>query len=437
MDILSNLVWCWAFLFCDNEFDAVVTLAMQNGNLELLKQLLEVDETIPEEGLCAACGNGHLHILQFLQRHYLEIFRDAAASEECLLCAAENGHGEIFSLLLLERMSIDDDTRFSDSAFCIACKRGFLRIMDEILDHRTCFSLEYPFMKYASLATEHGQILILRRFFEIHNHFQISFTAIAKAACNGFWETCQFLIGHGFDVNQQNGKVLVLTIKHGFQVSAEGNIDAVQFWLGHGANVSSSTTALLTACEHFHSKNVVTLLLNHGANVNGENGKCLVAAVRAGNAEVVRLLLEVGASVHLQEETLWDSVTDCNRLVPSYTQLPTIVELLIDHGANANYEGVLAKAMQRGEVAIAELLLERGAQVTASNVDCLFDAWLNSYRNNSCNTDQGFETLCRHGSVWFDETKQRALLDRAQQQHKPSAACCIARYLRAAEEKRE
>lgn len=197
------------------------------------------------------------------------------------------------------------------------------------------------------------------------------------------------------------------------QIASENGSDhIVQLLLEHGADVdfvpddtSPDTTPLNLAIRRGHTS-TMTLLLDKGADINarGEAGNALFEASAYGHEEYVRILLNKGA--YLDEDDEWLPNPLQGASAKGYM---TIVELLLDHGASINrdtgamqeleslFEGgicsrrypivklcgtsgrnystshpVLGSALHaasaRGQVDVAKLLIERGADGNARNL---------------------------------------------------------------------
>jgi ankyrin repeat protein len=144
-----------------------------------------------------------------------------------------------------------------------------------------------------------------------------------------------------------------------------GDAVAVERLLSHGADAKATNTAGATALHYaVGNERMVTALLAHGAPVNAlsklGNTPLTCAVARPDSFAASRRLIEAGADARLGGALIKAIISRDRRTV----------ELLLDHGADANpAEGVLPilVAASGGDAGIAELLLARGAQ--ANNRD--------------------------------------------------------------------
>lgn len=208
----------------------------------------------------------------------------------------------------------------------------------------------------------------------------------------GSTEAVKFLVDHGaaVNVNRNDGRTPLIV------VADNQNAGSVSLLIQHGADVnavSANGESALTMAASQLDLNVVKLLLDHGARVNGyadSNGQTpLLAAIAAtprltpasfkeadeittkdkvalGSAIIiVRLLLDHGAEMNAADRNgqtaLTLSIEQRNLLV---------VRALLDAGADPNVidkafgnSSALVLAVKDRQVAIAEMLLKKGAKV--------------------------------------------------------------------------
>ena len=187
-------------------------------------------------------------------------------------------------------------------------------------------------------------------------------------------------------------------------------IEFVRVLLDKGAAVNQATrykTALMHAASEGYA-DVVTLLLARGAEVNviTDEGNALMEAVKGGHVETMKLLLAAKADVNVVhrtgEQALMMAARQRSYRTPSTEPNPAVVQLLLAHGADPNaksqwgetalmfantaakvkllianradaeakdQEGktALMKAAARGDVSVADALVEIGANVNADD----------------------------------------------------------------------
>ena len=117
---------------------------------------------------------------------------------------------------------------------------------------------------------------------------------------------------------------------------------------------------------------IVRLFLDAGMNPNTEDSTGLSAlerAVKAGILENVLVLLDKDANVNKQDQRGWPVLMQAVERISSQTP-EKIVELLIDHGADASFRSpggvtALAIAAHSNSAATVQMLLDHGADPNA------------------------------------------------------------------------
>ena len=198
------------------------------------------------------------------------------------------------------------------------------------------------------------------------------------------------LHNHGVKLNAKNhwSETVLHVVSRGRQDSL-GGLRIAELLLERGVHVNTrregNFTPLHVAC-HFGKLEIVRLLLDHGADANAETegGLKVLHQVSFGPYEcqedglrVAELLLEHGAEVDTRSK---DHSTPLH-LASQHGKLE-MVRLLLDHGADpeANAEGYMGEKplhqvssgkyrSQEDGVRVAQLLLERGADVNARRND--------------------------------------------------------------------
>ncbi|XP_063597527.1 uncharacterized protein LOC134774131 [Penaeus indicus] len=216
-------------------------------------------------------------------------------------------------------------------------------------------------------ATEQGHTYIVHMLIKSGVHVDTPdaehMTALHLAAQRGLAEVVNLLLEGGARVNNKmNDKSSPLHI-----AASRGYTDIVETLLDRGAKIdsldSSDRTPLILAVSRSHFK-VVQLLLNRGAKVNIEeiHGYTpLCEAVWHKDLKLVQMLLTAGAKVtqshyllhyavlhrHYQLAELLlgarcivnlrDDNGDTPLIIAARTCQPSVMKLLLKHGANANY----------------------------------------------------------------------------------------------------
>lgn len=155
------------------------------------------------------------------------------------------------------------------------------------------------------------------------------------------------------------------------------NLDVVEHLIQGGANVNAGASSQgfspLYHAVWAGRRRMVEYLLNHGAKVALQRTTApLAAAIENRDLEMVRLLLDAGADPNCDETHR----KHCPIHLASYSNIPPIVELLVDRGARVN-EATLADrratplhiAAARGYRELIQTLLRLGADPEARAAD--------------------------------------------------------------------
>jgi ankyrin repeat protein len=201
-------------------------------------------------------------------------------------------------------------------------------------------------------------------------------TALHVAARNGLVETARLLIKGGADVKavNENG----FTALH--YAAQKEEVETARLLIEAGADKETvrgyGVTALHVAAMS-GAVAIARLLIKAGADVNAVSDDGATALQDAlarmnGSVEMARLLIEAGADVKTVKE---DGVTALHNAATHPGESTAIVDLLLIQGAdiNARYGDKMATVLHhiafQGNIAMAQLLLEQGARITATDVD--------------------------------------------------------------------
>jgi ankyrin repeat protein len=243
--------------------------------------------------------------------------------------------------------------------------------------------------------TELFQHMIVNFNFSIHTTFlnkidriyrimyDESITLLTRAVIWGQTEIVKFLLENGADMEWKDEGNNATALVFG---AREGHLEVVKLLLEKGANIESmdryGRTALSWAAKNGHEQ-IAEQLLKTGAMIESrdkDGATPLILAVQASKVEVVRLLLGRGADTEA-EAVQWPSTRQTallyaankhKRLQGSENAL--IARLLLENGANANKhaqdilrETALIRTARYNNTAVAETLLEHGADIEAKN----------------------------------------------------------------------
>lgn len=200
-------------------------------------------------------------------------------------------------------------------------------------------------------------------------------TPLSAALRERDFELASMLIGAGAEVD--------VDIKRGrpFVIDAIEKQDAemIDFLFSHGADVEYrgafpiSAFAVAASLDNFE---LMQRCLKEGAAVDtrGESGNpLLIEAVMEENPKKTRLLLENGADVNIL--CVENKRMELTALSHAFDQGSSIVEnLLFEHGANANVNGVsgeplIVQSIAENDLVAAQRFLEEGANPNVMNKD--------------------------------------------------------------------
>jgi ankyrin repeat protein len=248
-----------------------------------------------------------------------------------------------------------------------AVKQGNLQIMEILLHSGATAGTALP------EASKRGSIDIVRRLLaadaDPNAHLPGGKTALQEACAHGHFDLASLLIGMGANVNTPGVRDVGGTALQ--EASSEGYLRIVQLLLTSGADVNAAGisgwcgTALQEAA-HASQVQLTKLLIQSGADVNapaGYWGSAVEAAAAAGCNDVIEILIESGAAVG-----------DALRVATREENIETVRLLLQRCWADITHQDgmtVLHEAVENSDIAMAEILLDYGANInTAATANC-------------------------------------------------------------------
>ncbi|XP_078339610.1 uncharacterized protein LOC144627219 [Crassostrea virginica] len=400
-----------------NEQCRFLTLSCYSGDVDVVKILLKHCDaecinisllhgyTSP---LVAACGVGHMPLVEELIRHGASI-----DGQEYRLppihAASEAGHVDVVDYLIKCGVDCNQSDNNGKTPIHAASKAGHVDVVDYLIKcgvdcnqrdkygktpiHRASLFGHVDVVdvlikcgvdcnqsdKYGRtpihLASEAGHVdvvdYLIKCGVDCNQSDSFGGTPIYAASEAGHVDVVDYLIKCGVDCNQsdKDGRTPI------HEASKAGHVDVVDLLIKGGADCNQSDkygrTPIHKASEAGHV-DVVDLLIKRGADCNqgDKDGRTPIhEASKAGHVDVVDLLIKGGA--------------DCNQS-DIYCRTPIhkaseaghvdVVDLLIKGGADCNQSDIygrtpLHEASKAGHVDVVELLIKGGADCNKSDKD--------------------------------------------------------------------
>ena len=239
--------------------------------------------------------------------------------------------------------------------------------------------------------------LLLRRGWQ-GNRDRCKEQLMRAAAGLGDADAVAFLVAHGMDVRADDDAALEWA-------SSQGHLEVVDLLLRLGANAGAhSSRPLRDACKGGHA-DVVRLLLRHGADFRAVDDDALCQACAGGHADIVNLLIGMGATLHP-----WDDQKQERILTAAAgSGNVDVVRAILDLGADDNefaLDFALEAACMKNHAPVADLLLQRGADPDADDVEALQMACQYGHLDvvrvlmeRGAAADNGIAEAAKHGQI--------------------------------------
>ncbi|KAL3667744.1 hypothetical protein V7S43_007297 [Phytophthora oleae] len=262
----------------DKEGDSMLSIAAYNGQLEIVRLLLDFDIALSSGGastpLMLAASNGHMEILKLLLDKGADVGERTWNGHTALTFAAESGQVEAVQALLKRKAQVN--SHGSDPApLACAVQRGHAEVVKLLLKHNADVNANDtdgdPALHEAvySESTECARVLI---------HSKSSVSIALDKQNNSQWTPLM-------------------------AAAQRDLVEIVALLLQNKASTHTRTrdgrSALHIAAEE-GKVDVVCLLLQHGAQVNAitkANWTPLMLAAYRGHRETVKILVECGSSL--------------------------------------------------------------------------------------------------------------------------------------------
>ena len=359
-------------------------VAVQSGNLDCVKVLLNYKADIEEQGESFIdCYNE------------LDKLWDYSESALPLFFAAGTGHLDILSYLFEQGANVNASSSSDDfwsTPLIVALITGHIDAFTFLIDKGADVNLQdhqgYTALHHAVKSENFDALSCL-----VHNGADVNlFTSYEHStplmlACQSYFlnmDAINFLLNKGADVNLQDHKGYT-ALHHA--VKSE-NFDALSCLVHNGADVNLFTsyehsTPLMLACQsYFLNMDAINFLLNKGADVNLQDHEGYTAlhhAVESEKFDAISCLVHNGADVNLQDRNgqsaLHFASSDicCSRLIQNLAD--------VNMGDNDNCTPLM-HASWNSNVKKVAMLIENGAKVDLQDMNgntALHHAVLDSY----------------------------------------------------------
>ncbi|KAL8917787.1 MAG: hypothetical protein Q9172_005689 [Xanthocarpia lactea] len=279
-------------------------LAAEAGHKEVVERLLQQSVDLDILGgklshpLHAACSRGHIRVVELLLASGAN---PKLGPKNALEHAILAGHEEVALLLLHDKFDLSDKEEH-DRILQQAAGAGFTEVVQHLQkEYASVYgTLGSSNFKALEAALFKGRTKLIQRHIERSSNPSDAMPkdCIAVAALGGHDALITFLVGNGFDLNQDS--------RYGTALRAAclmGHESTVRHLLNLGVALESSSSLgdpLQAAAVRGHST-IAKILLSNGVNVNSQTGlygTALQAAAYRGHHRVVEILIDAGADVH-------------------------------------------------------------------------------------------------------------------------------------------
>ena len=284
----------------DVESDYSITRAIEHGHLNVVEFLLSQPGYDHFKVYCIlrASEYGQLEILNFMIKKY-EINNNYGVLNISLMHAAENGHLNVVEYLLEKGA---DPTAQDKEAIKKAAQNGHLEVVKFLLEKDNSLLDVYEDVEsdYSiTRAIKHGNLKVVKFLLSQTDDDFFKRDCIFWASEYGQLEILEFAI--------KEYKIDINSLYHSLFAAAEnGHLNVVKFFIDRGANplakiFAGANDILIYTAGNGHL-NVVEYLLEKGADPTAQKNEAIIKAAGEGHLDVVKILLEKGADPTAQDK---------------------------------------------------------------------------------------------------------------------------------------
>ncbi|XP_055005104.1 kinase D-interacting substrate of 220 kDa B-like isoform X2 [Boleophthalmus pectinirostris] len=342
--------------------------------------------------LMLAAEQGSLEIVQELIRRGANVNLDDVDCWSALISAAKEGHLDVVRELLENSAYIEHRDMGGWTALTWSCYKGRTEVAKLLLEEGANpnttgqqYSV-YPIIWAAGRGHSEIVKLLLDHGAKVNCSDKYGTTPLIWAARKGHYDCVMHLLENGADVDQEGANsmtALIVAVRGGYT-------EVVKELLKRNPNVNMTdkdgNTALMIAAKEGFTE-IVQDLLEAGTYVNipdRSGDTVLIGAVRGGHVEIVRALLHKYADIDIRGQegktalywavekgnsTMVRDILQCNPDTETYTKVrpqgALQTTLKVRGAVEKDGETPLIKATKMRNIEIVELLLDKGAKVSA------------------------------------------------------------------------
>ncbi len=355
-----------------------LSLAVQNGNYEITKYLIEKGGKIDFKYLFnnnlihISAKSGNFDLLKLLLKKGVPLKDTNNQGFNALHFSAESGSIKIAQYLLKNDFDVNSLTQNGESPLILAVKHNKPEMVQFLLSHGANPNIVDRYKTSPiKVAVQYNLTKIINILMQYKVETKTTYygnrNLLHDAANSGNLDLVKKLLSMGFDINSKT--TYNKTPLHDAVYS--GNYQLVQYLVNNGANIHTEGDyakwqPIHIAAFYGYTK-IVKLFLDKGVKVDVVDGygyTPLIRAVKSTSTKTVELLLSHGADIN-------KTITSNNRsaLIEALVNKSKSIALyLINKGANINHQDnygytALYFATYNGFSSISRLLYQKGANI--------------------------------------------------------------------------